>query len=282
MSDPILQPKLSAYISAFNIVSNGLPYEGPLQEICAFFDETVIAVNTSSDTTLRALQDLAANPAVYPNLKIIETAFSYTDVTFDGAIKNAALQACEQSDAANRVYVQMDLDEGIIPYQKDLWRQYARTLLVTPNVECFLFPSLDLWGSTDTIRSDKPIGQKFRLHKAGLFRGVWRGAWLNPSHSRFDPEKSDSCELIDHYGNLVRFAQVTPPQYLAPSTCFMLKDYPTVIHKGYLDYEQRLRVNKAIWADHWKLRNGGEWVNVATRMEDLTQVPLVPHRLKLS
>lgn len=280
-------PKLVSYISAFNIVQNQIPYDQPLRDICSFFDLVVVAVNTSTDSTASTLRALAESIEPKGRLQIIETSFLYTDVKFDGAIKNAALQECyrltegggESSD--KWAYVQLDLDETILPYQYDLWRQYAESLLLTNTTDCLLLPSVDLWGSDTTIRADKPIGLKFRLHKAGVARGVLRQAWLNPQQTKFRIDMSDSTEPIDPYGNLVRCHQAVPQQYLQPSLCHMLENYPTVIHHGYKDLNQRIRVNKAIWNDHWRLRNGGEDARVATKMEDLIDVPLVPLRLRL-
>lgn len=269
-------PKLSAYVSAFNVLQNGLPYEEPLRAMLAFFDEVVVAVNTSTDDTLATLQAFEGGA-----LKVIPTSFSYKDVTFDGATKNAALQACTQEDATNRVYVQMDLDERVPGNQRALWRDLAGMLIRDPVSQCMMIPTLDVWGSVDTIRADKPIGVKFRMHKAGLHRGVWQQAWLNPQRTRFDTSMSDSCELLDQHGNLVRANWVVPPQYLHPSTCHLLEGFPYTVHLGYLDYAQRIRINKAIWKEHWELRSG-QPENVATSIEDLTNVPLVKHGLPLS
>lgn len=278
-------PKLATYISAFNLVHNQIPYDQPLRDICAFFDLVVVAVNTSTDSTLSTLRALAESIEPKGRLQIIETTFLYTDVKLDGAVKNAALQECYRitaQDIGNQwAYVQLDLDETVLPYQYDLWRKYAESLLLAQATDCLMLPSVDLWGSDTMIRADKPIGLKFRLHKSGVSRGVLRQAWLDPQQTRFRIDMSDSTEPTDQYGNLVRCHQAVPQQYLQPSLCHMLENYPTVIHHGYKDLNQRIRVNKAIWNDHWRLRNGGEDAKVATKMEDLLDVPLVPHRLRL-
>jgi hypothetical protein len=272
-------PKIAAYVSAWNLIDNGFDYQTSLRAMLAFFDEVVVAVNTSTDSTLLALQSFADQIENAGRLRIISTSFSYTDVTFDGAVKNAALQAC--SKGPDWAYCQMDLDETVLLSQRAMWREYVKELLVHPVLECFMFPSLDLWGSKDKIRADKPIGLKFRLHKGGLYRGVWNGAWLDAAWTRFDISRSDSCELINEQGNLARASPIVPTQYLHPASCFMLTSYPLVIHNGYLDYNQRVKVNKAIWADHWKLRNGGQPAEVFTDVGDMRELPVVPHGLKL-
>ncbi len=272
-----LIPKLSAYVSGWDLIANGFNYQSSLAAMVVFFDEVVVAVNTSKDDTLAALQTLAA-AETSGKLKVISTEFSYTDVTFDGAVKNAALQACSQGP--EWVYIQMDLDEGIPPSQRAMWRDYAAQLLSMPSVQCLMLPSVDLWKNVTTIRADRPIGVKFRMHKGGLRRGVWKEAWLDPHHTRFDTSKSDSTELITDKGELPRAMRVVPEHYLNPAACFMLGQYPYVVHTGYLNYDQRIRVNKAIWKEHWELRSGRP-ENVATTIDELQDVPLIPHRLLL-
>ena len=272
-------PKIAAYVSAWNLLQNGFDYQTSLRRMLDFFDEVVVAVNASSDSTLLTLQSFADQIENVGRLKIISTSFSYTDVTFDGAVKNAALQAC--SKGPDWVYCQMDLDETVLPSQRAMWREYAKSLLLYSELDCFMFPSLDLWGSKDKIRADKSIGLKFRLHKGGLYRGVWKGAWIDAAYTRFDINRSDSCELIDEKSNLARAMPVVPPQYLHPASCFMLTSYPLVVHNGYLDYNQRVKVNKAIWAEHWKLRNGGNPAEVFTDVGDMRELSVVPHGLKL-
>jgi hypothetical protein len=267
-------PKLSAYVSAFNLLANGLPYEDPLRAMLAMFDEVVVAVNTSTDDTAATLRAFEGGA-----LKVVETSFAYTDVTFDGATKDVALQACTQEP--DRVYVQMDMDEMVPLSQRDLWRRYAAELLAMPGVDCWMIPTVDLWGSMDTIRADRPLGVKFRMHKGGLRRGVWKQAWIG--RTRFDTSRSDSCELIDSRGELARTMHAVPPPFLQPALVSMLNgQYPYTLHLGYVSLEQRVRINRAIWADHWTLRNGGADAGVATRLDQLTDVPLVPHRLALS
>lgn len=265
-------PTLSAYISAFNLVANGFDYEIALHRALAFFDEVVVAVNTSTDDTLACLQYVAT---IEPRFKVVSTDLAYTDVTFDGRVKDAALQAC-----TGDVLVQLDLDEYPPPGQRDLWRRVATQLLASP-VDCFMIPTVDLWGSVDTIRADAPIGVKFRMHKRGLHRGVWREAWLSYG-KRFDTSRSDSCELLQPDGSLARALHIVPTQFLGAATHRMLNGHPFTVHTGYADLNQRVRVNKAIWADHWTLRNGGHDARVAVDTDTLRGYPLIKHHLDLS
>lgn len=271
MSSP---PKLSAYVSAFNLIQNGFDVMEAMNRLVSFFDEVVVAVNTSTDETLHWMRGFEVTQQ--GKVKVVETSFAYTDITFDGAIKNAALQACSRGN----VYVQMDLDEFIPMGQYNLWREYAAQLLSNPHVDCFMIPSVDLYGGMDTIRADKGIGVKFRMHKGGLRRGVWKEAWVNGCKN-IDTSRSDSCELLTPKDDLAPSLPIVPPQFLAPTTSFLLNGYPFTVHTGYVSFDKRIQVNKAIWAEHWELRSGHR-EHVATDKKELDNMPLIRHSLKLT
>ncbi len=265
-------PTISAYVSAFNVHTNGLDWETGLRAALAFFDQVVIAANTSTDGTLAALQDVAVTE---PRLKVVTTDYAYTDVEFDGKVKDAALQACD-----GEALVQLDLDEVVPLNQRALWRRYATELLALPNVDCFMFPSVDLWGSMDTLRADTRIGSKFRLHKRGLHRGVLPEAWL-PGHKHFRTDMSDSCEALRADNTLARAAQVVPYHLCHPAMTQALNGWPFTVHRGYVSFDQRIRVNKAIWAKHWEARSGHP-ENVAVDKATLEGYPLIRHHLDLT
>ena len=276
-------PKLAAYVSSFNVLQNGISYREPLERMLAFFDLTVVAVNTSTDSTLAALQSMASEIQNVGRLYIIETSFAYIDVTFDGATKNAALQEAYRltGEAPEWVYVQMDLDEMPVPNQRIMWRGLAAQLLALPEADCLMFPTVDVWGSMDTIRDEVPLGLKQRIHKRDIHRGVWKDAWIIPG-KRFRTDMSDSGEALRSDGSLAHCAHVVPHQYLHPSTHHMLNGYPYTVHLGYLSFDQRVRVNKAIWADHWTLRNNGQPMDVVLDTAPLRDYPVVKHCLNLT
>ncbi len=269
-----MTPTLSCYISAFNLIQNGFDYETALRRALAFFDEVVVAVNTSTDSTFVALQSFADQIEHVGKLKVVQTDIPYTDITFDGRVKDAALQAC-----TGDVMVQMDLDEFVPLAQRDLWRRIAAQLLAAP-VDCFMIPTVDLWGSMDTVRADAPIGLKFRMHKRGLHRGVWKQAWRN-GRTTFDTSMSDSCELLTAQDDLARAVAVVPQGALHPACTQSLNGYPFTVHTGYVSFDQRIKVNKAIWAHHWELRSGHR-ENVAVDKRVLEDHPLIKHSLNLS
>lgn len=264
----------SVYTSLFNIEKHNFPWQKSLENFAQFCGETgevVVAVNKSEDNTLQIIKDFAANN---PNVKIVETSFRYDDIEMDGKIKNEALQATTKS-----VKVQMDADEYIPLLQKPKWEKYAKILLENPQIDCWMVPTLDVFGSMDKIRSDQQIGQKFRMHKEGFYRGVIRHA--KRGDGKINTSMSDTCELIDMNGDLVRCSSFVHPMALNPMFADMLSDFIFTVHLGHLSFEHRLNINNKLWKEHWELRSG-HTENVFTHKNQLDGLPTIFHNLNLS
>jgi hypothetical protein len=229
---------ISIYSSAFNLVKNNFNIRFHIDNFCAFADEVVIAVNSSTDETLAVMTDLAK---VYSHLKILSTDFSYTDPVLDGKIKNHALQATSMPCKLG-----LDMDEYIPLQQKQLWHHLAQTLGTSAH-QCYMIPSVNLYKDRDHFFSITP---KWYLHKTGLFRGPVNYAYKEDGY--IDTSKSDTCELIDAQGNLV-FSAMTP------STIGELRSglYPFVVHTGYMSLDNRLIRNLSFWKHHWLVESGG-------------------------
>jgi glycosyltransferase involved in cell wall biosynthesis len=259
----------SVYTSLYHIEKHSFPWRESLENFIKFVGEdgeVVIAVNKSEDNTLDIIKKFAAeNPIV----KIVETDYLYTNIEMDGLIKNAALQATTKS-----LKIQMDADEIFILSQRDKWIEYGNWLLKS-KVEVLMIPTLDLYGSKDKIRANSQIGLKFRMHKGGLKRGVWKEARRG---DRIDTSKSDTCEILTPNGDLPFCQGIVSPTLLNPLFSSQLKDYIYTAHLGYLSFEHRVNINNKLWNDHWKLRSGGH-ENVATSIDQLKNELVIAHNL---
>ncbi len=263
----------SVYVSAFNLIKNGFDYQAALSNFLDFVGEdgeVVIAVNTSEDGTADALRALTDQNN---HLKVVETHYSYSDITFDGAVKNVALQA-----TTNPIKIQMDMDERFVQSQRRRWALAAEDLLSHPETDCLLIPSVDLFGGMETIRADRTISSKFRMHKSGLRRGVIEAAWA-ADRKTFDTGVTDSGDLVKQDGTLASYQALGG--HLHPGWARALNASLYTLHFGYLDFTQRVRVNQAIWAEHWPLRSGHP-ENVVVSTNDLDSVPTVRHNLILT
>lgn len=251
---------LSSYHSAFNLIKNNFDYSSAIDNYCSFFDEVVIAVNTSEDNTFNVLSNLQSK---YSNLKILSCEFSYDDYAFDGKIKNFALQNCLCGD----FFCLLDLDERIPLWQKDLWRTCSLELNKS-NYDCLLIASINL---CKDIYHYKDIGYKFYLHKKGFYRGIWNGA--RKDNGKIDITRSDTCEIIDKEGNLAK--------------CYPLSNkiedlrtgnFPYVFHYYAVDFEQRIKQNE-VWTPVWSNRAGYQINDIILNKENLEKIPIFEHNL---
>jgi hypothetical protein len=264
----------SIYTSLYHVEKHNFPWKQSIENFIEFIGsdgELVIAINKSEDNTLQIIKDfIGANQ----NIKIIETSFLYDDIEMDGKIKNEALQATTKP-----VKIQMDADEYIPLSQKSKWELYAKALLENPQIDCWMIPSLDVYGSIEKIRSDQQIGQKFRMHKSGFYRGVIRHA--KRGDGKINTSMSDTCELIDINGELARCHSFVNQMVLNPMFVDQLSDYIFTVHLGYLSFEHRLNINNKLWKEHWELRSGNQ-ENVIISKTELENNPICFHNLLLS
>lgn len=247
---------ISIYTSAFNLVKNAFNYQDSISRFCDFAEEVVVAVNTSEDDTLNELQKLGD---VYKNLLVVPCDISYQDPWLDGKIKNYALQHTKYP-----IKISLDMDEYIPSFQKNIWINLCANLLAD-SVMCYMIPSVNLYKDFDHYYSVSP---KWYMHKAGLFRGPV--SYARNSDGTVDTNKSDTCELIDKYGNLV-----LSKTYPCDINMLQTKKFPYVIHTGYIDLEARLIRNKNFWSQHWLIESGGKPPphKIHSTIDDFDEIP---------
>lgn len=260
----------SIYGYLFNAKRFSFPYRETLANFCAFADEVVIATIEDEDNTVALLQELTDK---LPNLRVLPTDIKIDgNNRFDGQLKTAAMRA-----TTHKIKIIADLDETFVLSQKPLWQQLYKRLLDTPEIDGFLVPSLDLWGSPKRIRSDQDIGQKFRVHKDTVYeRGVpnfaERGSGL------IDTSRSDTTEAINRNGDLCKFISLVSMINLYPAFARTLETFPYTVHHGYEKLEGKAAINRDFWKQHWEERSGRN-ENVVTELRDLEKVQTVEHGL---
>lgn len=194
-------------------------------------------------------------------INVVSCDTDLDDPLFDGKLKNAALQACKTD-----LVLQQDLDERI-GGSFDIWKKYGEALLNNNSgYRAIMLPVIDLYKDYGHY---KGIGYKWFLHlKEGCYRGVVNFA--KKEGGLIDTDKSDTCELIDRDGNLVRFAQVTDFIKTGNINC------AHIVHLGFLDLNKRAENNK-FWKPHWENRSGTE-ADIATSIEQLEKnYGAIPH-----
>jgi hypothetical protein len=229
----------SIYTSAFNLIKNNFNYKFHIQNFSQFAEEVIIAINTSEDNSLNEIRNFVIEN--YNNVHILETNFSYNDPLLDGKIKNAALQSTTKD-----IKISLDMDEYIPLWQKSIWENLSIQLCYSP-AKALMIPSINLYKDKDNYFSITP---KWYMHKKELYRGAVNFA--KKLNGTIDTSKSDTCELIDKDGNLVYSSQ-TPFDIESLRT----KNYPFVVHTGYVNLNNRILRNNNFWEKHWKIESGG-------------------------
>ena len=205
---------------------------------------------------------------------MIKTAFEYSDLCFDGKIKNAALEACREDYC-----ILLDADERINPSDRPKWEVYARALGKDQKIDALLVPVIDLCRD---FHNYKCINSKWYLHKnnRGIKRGIVDFAKL--ANGKIDTERSDTCEAIYEDGSLVRAALIINPRLSNEDKISILKNQgvPFVWHTGWVDYEHRLKINE-FWKTTLENRSGKTENNIILKIEELQKILIYPHDLPL-
>jgi hypothetical protein len=222
---------ISAYTTAFNLEDMKLSLKEALFNWFVYFDEVVISTR---ETDLGDVKSRLANFSLLHKVKIVSLDIGTEDLHWDGKLKNNGLQNC-----SHNVVFQIDLDERIAGSQPQL-NQLAEAISRSPSPCSISIQNIDLFGD---LNHYKTMGRKWYLHSRG---GCYRGAvnFARIDNEIFDPEKSDTCELIDENGDLIPCI----------GTIRFTIDSPKVFHLGFLDLERRAHLNQTFWKDIWSER----------------------------
>ena len=229
---------ISLYTTGFNLDKINIDFDEVFSNWLYYVDEIVIGTFRWQHEEVR---DAVIKSKFYDSKKIGVVSRHVeieTDLYWEGKLKNAALQNCKHD-----ITIQCDLDERISGRQEDI--QAIAAELLKHDFPCsVMFPTIDLYEDSDHYIN---IGYKWYIHKKeGTFRGAVNFA--KTEDGTFDPEKSDTCELIGENGNLI--------------PCIGKIEYssqgPKMIHLGFLDLKERNKVNQ-FWGKVWRHRHSGKF-----------------------
>lgn len=253
----------SIYTSCYNLESGLFDWERTLTQFSDWAEEVVIGTTSYSiDNTVNILKSYCSDKS---KTRLVVTDFPLNSPTFDGDIKNAALQQTTQP-----AKILLDLDETVPLSQKHLWVKYWN-LLENSNYECLLIPSVNLCGSMETY---KDIAYKFYLHKGGLKRGVWKHA--RKANGAIDITKSDSTEILTDSNDLAKCCSL-------PNDIETLRkgETPYVLHKWAVNFDTRIGQNQ-FWRPIWRCRAQEEVNDIILDKSALEKIPVFEHKLKIT
>jgi hypothetical protein len=264
--------KKSIYTTLFNYSSNKFNVDSHLDNFSVWADEVVVATIEDADGTYEYLVE---NKKDYPKLRVIRTELKQFTPTFDGDLKNAALQAC-----GGDILLQLDFDEKMSLHNLEYWDKLSEIILESDVFQAAFIPSINLYGDKEHFSS---FTSKWYLHKRGLKRGVVNFA--KNADGTHDTNKSDSCELLNTYGDLVpAFLYFDEPSFPSKETAANFlreQNLPYVVHYGWIDLERRVEINRNFWRKQWGAEAGRE-VEVATELSKLEKREMFKHGLILS
>ena len=229
---------ISLYTTGFNLNKINIDFDEVFSNWLYYVDEIVIA-------TFRWQHEEVRNAIIkskfYDPKKIGVVSRHVeieTDVYWEGKLKNAALENCK-----HKIAIQCDLDERISG-DFNLFKHLCRTISANDFPCSIMLPTIDLYEDLDHYIN---IGHKWYIHtREGTHRGSVN--WARKEDGSLDPEKSDTCELIDGKGNLI--------------PCIGKVDFynnnPRIIHLGFLDLKERNKVNE-FWGKIWNHRHSGKF-----------------------
>lgn len=268
--------KLSIYFYLFNAEIREFELDKCIDNFCSFADEVVCSTIPSQDNTLTRLKKHESDKGK-DRFKVIETNILLSNNRFDGLLKTAALQGCSKDK--DRLYCIADADELFVQSNRTIWEDWARLLLKSP-LDGLLIPVIDLFGNRDSIRSDKEIGQKFRLHKNTVVaRGVIPQAEFRNGY--IDHTISDTTEPLNFMGQLANFQGCVSSPDLMPIMSFNLVKTPYVLHEGFLDLNRRAKINKEFWKEKWQHRTQNEINDIIIDAKEFQGVKTIKHNLPL-
>ena len=270
--------KITSYSSAFNLIDNGFDIKTSLISFCEFCDDVVIAVNSSKDNTFSELYKLTK---IFKNLHLIQTDISYDDPLLDGKIKNEALKFAES--LGGKYFIGLDLDEELIISQKKRWMEFIEIFLDYYDYDAMLIPSVNLWGSRDTVRWDEQNNKAYKwyVHKKGFSRGPVKQGLKDDGFLNI--KISDGCEILDSFGNLARSIRID--QELDNITDCQeyykkLKEkYIYVIHSSFENFDRRLIKVNNFWKNQWQKCSNQKSIDIIDNLEDLKNFNIIKHGL---
>ena len=225
---------ISIYTTAFNLENFKIDLVDAIDNWLVYGEEIIVA---TINEDYEKIKDIIKSSKFSKNKKIkivSENIDIKNDIFWDGKLKNLSLKNC-----SNDVVLQVDLDERLSGSKKIY--KMAEEEILSHDFPCsIMIPTINLYGDLDHY---KDIGYKWYMHTR---KDTFRGAvdFAIQENGMFDPEKSDTCELIDKDGKLIPCIAKLP----------VTSDGPKVIHLGCLDFSRKAHINQKFWRKEWSQR----------------------------
>lgn len=259
------RPKISAYTTTRDCISQKYPYEQAVKSMLGFADEVVVVDGGSTDGTWEKLEAWSKEEEKLKVYRVERDWNHKRHAVFDGLQKAEARSRC-----TGDFLWQMDSDEIV---HEDHYEKIIGLCKNFPeNVDLISLPVIEYWGGPEKVRMDiNPWKWRLSRNKDYITHGI-------PAHLRRTDENgdlysmpgSDGCdyvhsesfELIPHASfyteevHNARAAAVSGNKEAqeAYQNWFntVIDQLPGVHHYSWFDLERKISTYKNYWSRHWQ------------------------------
>jgi hypothetical protein len=257
------RPTVSGYLTTYNCLSQGYPFEQCIRSMLQFCDEVCVVDGGSTDGTWEQLRSLSVEPKV--KLKQVKRDWSLRHhPVFDGMQKAEARRMC-----TNEFCWQMDADEVV--HQDDAAKVKELCRVIPASADIVACPVIEYWGGPDKVRLDVPPW-KWRLsrNRPHITHGI--PMQLRRTASDGSPcawPGTDGCDMVHAVtGEALPFVGfVTPDVEQARRAALsgderarqayegwfnqVVASIPGVFHYSWYDLPRKVRLYRDYWQNHW-------------------------------
>lgn len=285
------KPSISGYITTYNCVDQGYPFEQAIQSMLGFCDEVCIVDGGSSDQTLKRLAQLAISVADQDELtdelvhdvnvsdgttftaltfrrikvKVVKRDWSHPrHAVFDG------MQKAEARDMCTKEFCwQMDSDEVV--HEDDTKKIHDIARNMSKSVPVIALPVIEYWGGSDKVRMDiNPWKWRLSRNDRDITHGIPVDLRrLDDFGDSYAAVGTDGCDMISKKtGERVPFVNFYNQEVDNARRVGMMGNeqargryeqwfnhavagLPCVFHYSWFDLPRKIRLYRDFWQNHW-------------------------------
>lgn len=256
---------ISGYITTYNCVSQGYPFEKTIRSLLQFCDEVCVVDGGSRDDTWGKLLNLQSQYPQKIKLKQVIRDWDHPRfAVFDGQQKAEARKMC-----TGDFCWQMDSDE--IVHEKDAKKIIELCNKMPFNIDIISLPVVEYWGGPDKVRCDiQPWKWRLSRNKPNITHGIPKNLRVKDANGDlYALEGTDGCDMIDVITGerlphaTFHTAESEKLRLMAVSgdqNCLnlyenwfngVIENLPGVYHYSWYDISKKMRLYKGYWTRHW-------------------------------
>lgn len=257
--------KISGYITTYNCVSQGYPFEKTIRSLLQFCDEVCVVDGGSTDDTWNVLSQIySTHPDKIKLQQVVRDWNHPRFAVFDGLQKAEARKMC-----TGDYCWQMDSDEVV--HEKDAQKIIELCNKFPSNVDVISLPVVEYWGGPDKVRCDiQPWKWRLSRNKPSITHGIPRELRTKDKDGNLCAlEGTDGCDMIDvitgdriphmtfHTTETEKLRLMAVSGDVNSLNLYenwfngAVENLPGVFHYSWYDIPKKMRLYKGYWTKHW-------------------------------